>query len=424
MSRTTFTILVIILTLVALAGGVWFFFIYQPPTGTIKNIGTEILDRLPFGGGFGNNSPETNTSGTGNNDTSINGGETRNTSAGGATSGALKIRMLSQIPVAGFGLSETSSTTGVRYLERASGNVYEIGPEEAKARRITNTTIPRIYEALFTLNGGGVIIRYLRDDNKTIETYSASIPVIAQSPGQTGDQAKELKGIFFPQNIPTISVSPDGKKIFYIVGFGGGSLGFVSDPLNGNRQQIFNSPLAEWLSSWQQEKTITLSTKPSGGIPGYSFSLTPATKAFEKVAHGPGITTRLSPNGNLMLFGDAGETGITLAVYDIKNEKIISLGVRTLPEKCDWATDSSKIYCAVPINIPLIKLPDAWYQGQFFFSDRIWLINPTDGASAMLFDLAQETGKRIDAINLLVSKNESNLFFINKADQSLWSIKL
>ena len=424
MSRTTFIILVIVLTLIVIAVGVWFFFIYQGPKEGIRNIGTEIIDRLPFGGGFGGGSSGTDTGGIGDGGIKTDGTDGIKR---GTTSASAKIRMLSQIPVAGFGVVEATSTTAtVRYLERASGNVYEIGPEEANARRITNTTIPRIHEAIFTQNGAGVIIRYLRDDNKTIETYSASIPPrgLTSGLGQAGEQNNELKGVFLPQNISTLSVSPDGKRIFYIIGFGGGTLGFVSNTLNENKQQIFNSPLTEWLVSWPQEKTISLTTKPSGGIAGYLFSLNPATKVFEKILGGTGLTTLISPNGKLILLSNAGVTGIALGVYDIKNKTTLALGPRTLSEKCVWTADSAKIYCAVPADATPLKLPDTWYQGRFFFSDRIWLIDPNEGNSSVVADLRRETGKNIDVTNLSIEKRGNNLFFINKIDQSLWSIRL
>ena len=420
MPKTTFITLVIVLTLIVLSGGFWFFFIYQTPAESVRNIKTEIIDRLPFGGGFGGSSgenKETSKEETQGGDTKIN--ETSN--KGGAVFAPSKIRMLSQIPVAGFGVMEATSTKMARYIERASGNVYEIGVDEETARRrLTNTTIPRIREAFFTQNGAGVIIRYLKDDNKTIETYSASIPTQGQTPNESG----ELKVVFLPQNISSLAVSPDGKKIFYIVEFNEGTLGFVSNTLNESKQQIFNSPLTEWIASWPQEKTIFLTTKPSGGVSGYSFSLNTTTKVFEKILGGVGLTSLVSPNGKLMLFSSSGETGIALSIYDIKNKTTVALNARTLPEKCVWTADSAKIYCAVPTNTVLSKLPDTWYQGKFFFSDRIWLINPADGSGSIIADLKDETGKNIDAINLSADKKGNNLFFVNKIDQSLWSVKL
>ena len=398
--------LMILLVIAAAAGAFWFFSLYK----TLSVAEPEPSENfLPFG-------EEPGTPSSGSEPRAEEGG----TTAGETSVGGEKIRILSRAPVSGFTVINSASSTLVRYIERATGHVYEIGANEITARRITNTTIPRVQEALFADRGETVILRYLDDDGSTVETYSAKIP----EGGVTGNEAGEIKGVFLPRNIDTISVSPDGKKIFYIERFSGGSLGFVAGTQNEGKTQVFNSPLTEWISFWPEEKTVTLTTKPSQGITGRAYDLTIAAKKTTETMASPGLTTRTSPDGKMILFGTSDNGSLSLGTYDPKERTTLFFDNRTFPEKCTWASGVSKIYCAVPRALSEGLLPDSWYQGVTSFSDRIWLIDPEQGTSYLITDLERDTRGKIDAAHLSADKDSTYLIFTNKRDGSLWSVEL
>ena len=56
-------------------------------------------------------------------------------------------------PVAGQALIGTSTNVRLRYAERSSGYIFEADPETSTVTRITNTLMPKTYEAL-TVGGG------------------------------------------------------------------------------------------------------------------------------------------------------------------------------------------------------------------------------------------------------------------------------
>ncbi|MEK7662303.1 MAG: hypothetical protein AAB355_02290 [Patescibacteria group bacterium] len=405
MSKTSFTITLILLAVAATAGAFWFFSLYGGAP-VIEEL--EPTDNfLPFG--------ESPDAGAPSKD-----GTVRPPSGEPSDSGKKKIRVLSRTPVSGFTIINNASTTLVRYVERATGHIYEIAANESAGKRITNTTIPRVGEAIFASGGDTVLLRYLNDNGTTIETYSAKIP----QGGIEGSEGGELKGVFLPRGIGTISVSPDGKKIFYIEKFSNGSVGFVSGTQNENKTQIFNSYMTEWLPSWPEEKTIVLTTKPSRGIMGWSYGLTVATKKLGDLMASPGLASFMSPDGKFILFGSSADNALSLGIYNIKEKTTLFFDNRTLPEKCVWANGSAKIYCAVPRSLPDEPLPDSWYQGAISFSDRIWLIDPERGLGTIITDLERDTLGMVDAVRLSVSKNSEYLIFINKSDGSLWSIEL
>lgn len=406
MSKSLFIALVTLLVLALLGASVWFLFFYETP-GREFDTSPVVSDFLPFG-----KLRETAERGT----TTPQGGASR---AGGTTLRTFgPLSELAAAPIAGFTLLSGTSTA-VRYMERATGHVYDIAPASGKETRVTNTTVPRVHEARFAEGGASVLIRYLRDDNETIETYSAKV----QKDGD--NKATELKGIFLPANILSLSTSPDGKKILYITSFGGGVSGFTAAPDNAGRMQVWGSLANEWLSGWDSEKSVIVATKPSGGIAGFAYKLDPVGKTAEKLLGGiPGLTALMSPDGKVVLYGSSNGPEARLGLHYVKERASVSIGLATFPEKCVWAKDSAAVFCAVPESMPPARYPDAWYQGTVLFSDRVWKIDAATGDTTLLENLRARSAERLDATKLALSPDGNILFFINKKDQSLWSLEL
>ncbi|MDP3958073.1 MAG: hypothetical protein Q8Q36_01250 [bacterium] len=404
MPRSLFIALVTLFVLALVGMAVWFFFFYEAPQRELDTSPT-VSDFLPFGKLREGPGPE--TSGPGG-------------SAGQAlVSGQRSFGSLTRLvaaPVAGFAVN---GTTSVRYMERGTGHVYDVALASGKGERVTNTTIPRVYEALFAEGGALVVVRYLRDDNETIETYSAKI-----EKGGSGE-ATELKGIFLPPNIKDLVVSPDGKKIFYLAAFAGGAAGFTAAPDNAGKVQVWSSPANEWLAGWGSERALVAATKPSGGVLGFAYLIDPVRKTAEKLLGGvPGLTALMAPDGNLVLYGRSDGPTPGLGIYRAKEGVAAVVGLASFPEKCVWKKDGTKAYCAVPEQLPAGRYPDAWYQGRVLFSDRIWEIDALSGDTTFLETLRELSGERVDAVKPALSSDGKILFFINKKDQSLWSLKL
>lgn len=332
---------------------------------------------------------------------------------------------ISDVPVAGATALATPSGAVpiVRYMERATGHIYDVNPETVKRERVTNTTIPRIHEALFSRNGDFVVARYLDEDDETIETFVGKIPT--KRPGEEG----KLVGEFLPRNIQDISVSQTKDDVFYLLRDDTGALGFMA-PLadSAKRSQIFAFPFSEWLSEWSGDTKIALATKPSSGVSGYVYtvSTTGATNQEpQKVFGGAGgLATRINKDASYYLYSDSGPT---LWIYNAVKRNSARTIFKTIPDKCVWAKDNITFYCAVPDSLPRGQYPDSWYQGAVSFSDTVWEINinaTSTGALPVqrLSDTSLPNG--IDATKLFVSSNETYLFFINKKDMTLWALDM
>jgi hypothetical protein len=323
----------------------------------------------------------------------------------------------------------TEFVPALRYVEKATGNIYQTFVDKIDERKFSTTVIPEVYDAYFGNHGESVIMRYLKDDGRTIETFIGNLP--KELLGEDTTKSNEIKGSFLPNNIKDISVSPNNLGIFYLFTNTNNTdeniIGTTLNLPNNKKIQIFDSPFVEWLSSWPNNNTITLTTKPSASIPGYMYSMDASGKNLTKVLGDiNGLTTLESPNGKLILFSNTDSVyNLTLNIYhtDTRNSNLLSL--KTLPEKCVWNKTNDFIYCAVPKLAPIGEYPDTWYQGEVSFNDQIWKIEVKTGNTTLILDpSASAGGEEIDGIKLALDTNEDNLFFINKKDFFLWKLAL
>lgn len=336
-----------------------------------------------------------------------------------------KLRQISADPVSGFSIIDNAKTkqTDIHYILRANGNIYEAYTDSLETKRLSATTIPKVYDSAWLPDGNNLIIRYLKDAAESIETFSVKI-----NPATTTLNEFEggVDGNFLPENIGELAVNPSGDKIFYLANNLTGSSGYVSKPTGLNKKLLFQSPLIEWLVSWPKEGTITMTTKASAKIPGYLYFLNSTTGNFSRILGDiNGLTTKTNSSASEVLYSDSIRNTPRLYLFNVKSGANQLLPWNTFPEKCLWSNIDTKIvYCAVPKSFPAGDYPDAWYQGLVNFTDDIWLVNTDTMAATLIYDAEKETNNNLDAINLQLDKNDNCLFFINKTDLTLWSLKL
>ncbi len=412
MSTKTTLAIILSLILVAFAGAGWFFLSQKSNNG---ETGTGdgffpfgIFEKQPTSGG-GSITDTSDSSQTTNNQ---NQSEHKN----------VKLLKISDTPVAGFIVFEKGSSTIVRYVEKGNGHVQEINTSSLEKKRVSNTTIPQIHEAIFSNKGEQVLLRYLKEGSDTIQTYSGKI-----SPKATSTDEGILVGAFLDEDIKQIAVSPDRLKIFTLSNYGGLSVGTISLFDGTKKSQIFQSSFTEWLPQWTELDLISLNTKPSSSVFGFAYSITtknsPLTKVLGKKY---GLTTLTSPDGNRVLFSENTEYGSPLSVLIKKTKVSYSFGLATLSEKCVWRSNNIDVYCAVPESTPRTAdgYPDSWYQGLVNFSDTIWKIDTESGATDQLINLRETSREQIDATLMQINQNGDTLVFVNKTDNSLWLLSL
>ncbi|MEK7140354.1 MAG: hypothetical protein AAB815_01065 [Patescibacteria group bacterium] len=367
----------------------------------------------------------------------------------GAEAPEIKLKRVSSMPVAGFAVFQkerfkdvsipipitaeggtppgavapppTEFAPALRYVARATGNIYQTFADKIDERRFSVTLVPKVSEAFFGKGAESVVMRYLKTDDRTIATFAGSVP--KENLGADSSGNNEIRGTFLPDGISDMSVAPDGLKIFYLLNVLDNAVGVTAGVLGDKKLQVFDSPFTEWTTWWPNNKMITLTTKPSAGVPGYLYAIDPGKKDLNKILGDiNGLTTLTSPSGKLVLWSN---NNLSLGIYDIDTKTTNFFGARTLPEKCVWGKASDVIFCAVPKFVSPSLYPDAWYKGEISFSDEIWKIDVKNQNATMISDLSSINGiEDMDNIKLALDENANYLFFVNKKDSYLWELSL
>lgn len=356
-----------------------------------------------------------------------------------------RLRQLSAVPVAGAMASTTASSTIVRYVDRGVGHIYETKLTEADSQKLTNTTIPRVYSAVWNKQGNSVILSYIKEGTAIVSNFYADIipPVQIKTPAVTTASSTassainttpiiqntigELRGRFFPSNILNLAVSPKGDRVFILSEDNGGSIGYVSRFSGETRTQVFSSPLTQLNIDWNTEDTIIITTKSTYAGVGLAYIIDLKKGTTEKIL-GPlrTLSTLTSTDGSHIFYSSLQSSGIIIPnIYSVKDRSVQDVVFRTLPEKCVWSKKNpSIIFCAVPTDMRFANLPDSWYQGKVSFADNIWELDIATGEVKQLSNLYNEANKAIDAINLFLDPKEEYLVFTNKRDLTLWSLDI
>jgi len=329
------------------------------------------------------------------------------------------LQQLTTASVAGFIATTTSDrVSSVRFVERITGNIYQVDPEQTEAVRITNTTIPGVYEAIWNKDATRVVLRYL-DENDVIKTFNAHIV--------SGMSVSTLDGRFLPDDIDFFTADDDGENIFYTIRGDRETL-LKKSSFNGSGvETIYRSFLHELLYEITNSGKIFFTTKASGLVTGLVYSLEERGGAVpEKILDSIlGLTVNTSPRGDRLLLSQSTSVGFGLFLLELKTRDMRLFPVKTLPEKCVWSPIKRDIvYCGVPNLIIKDLYPDSWYQGKISFSDSIWKIDVSTDTTRLLVDLRNESDFAIDVINPSISELGEYLFFTNKKDSSLWSLHL
>ncbi len=442
-SRKTITASIFFGFLLLFIGGLfWYFGSGLLSTGS-SGVDSTVEDRgftfFPFGRGGSTNptTPINNGSGGGDTETNTTGGGTGDINTNGEDEIQIdRLRLVAEVPTAGGYVYRRTivndslfnvvpqTEAAMRFVEVETGHVYETTDSTLTNTRITNTTIPRVYEAEF-IDGNSVVLRYVDPTSNTVKTFSSTISQEDTNQNIEGVQTfQKLQGIFLPEDIQDISIN-NQKEILYTQASADGMVAVVTDVLGQNKKQIFSSPLKHWKPDWSgRSETITMTQYPSSVAYTVSQTLNRTTERTAPfVAGAQGLDVLLSPDGSRALVSY--KTGQTISLY-VRNEQgeYTDTGLDTYAEKCVWSGDSILVYCAEPVGRISADAPDVWYQGLESYLDDVWRINTDDVTSKILFSPFDEGQYSLDIIDLGISADEQYLYFRDKENQYFWTYQL
>lgn len=407
--------IIVVLTLIAAGVYYWFFYSKVPQQNT---------NGISIDNGF--NPITSGNLPTNTNNQTVNNGDTENNNTEQNTNNEEfklpKLRQISSAPVAGYVASSTASSSLVRFVDRGTGHVYEAENISDKINKISNTTLPKIYEAYGNKNGTNFILRYLKNDSDIISNFYAELRKTAS----TTETPFEIKGKFISPDIKQVVISPMGDKAFtWNIENGSGS-GYISAFDEKTKVKISDFPFTQVNIDWPENSTLIVSTKPSALSSSYIYSIDTKNGSYKSISSGvKGLSGKVSHDGLNMLSSFKNNDNFITSVLNIKSGSSQELIFKTLSEKCVWSNiKKDELFCAVPTEIPDAIYPDDWYKGSVSFIDQIWHVNTTTGEVRLLANLTKLSNKAIDAINLTLDPKEITLYFINKEDLNLWALDL
>lgn len=426
--KKIFQIILIIVILAALGLGIyWLFDRSQGGDGLSFNPSNiSIGDFFPFG-----NSGPTDTGVTPGTGTPTPGDQ--NTPAGTGDQTPVPPPRLWQIstnPASGAVVFNASNTPIVRFVDKATGNIFESSLEILGTKRISNTTIPKVYEAIWQPSGKGVFIRYLDDNNETIKTtlgVIASTTTVVSTEGQNGglETIHELTTSFLPNNITDIATNRNTGALAFVVRGQTSAQIFVANTSGANPKLVYESGIKDQNISWADNTTLSLAGKPSAGATNQLYFLKTDTLGLSRIlGNKPGLIALSNPTGTKVFYSESTNNSFVSKILDPKTGVETKTPFNTLPDKCVWSTKTSYLYCATPRSITAGQYPDAWYQGKVTFTDDIWRLDTSSGAAEFLIDPSSLIQNGLDATNLALDPNENYLVFTNKKDAHLWGLRI
>lgn len=320
-----------------------------------------------------------------------------------AVSPEQKLSRITDFPVVSPSFSKDEKK--VLYYKKAGGDLFSSDLDGKNQEKISNITIVGLIGALWSPLRDRTAVFYL--DQETLKGFlhigTSSVATL-------------------PPDIKSFSWSPDGKSLAYTL-FKDDRLNLViADASGRNQKTVFSTPLREAALSWITGEKIAFATAPSGLAEGFIFTFSRSSGAFQRIA-GPffGLTSLWSPDGSRVLTAstDAAGKNLELLVRDSSGKNLLSLGARTLPQKCAWNT-STEIYCAIPQAIaPNALWPDDYLRGEINTLDRLARLDLEKKEFTEVF--AEGT---FDVSDLRLSKDGNHLIFVDRRDGTLWSLKI
>ncbi len=328
-----------------------------------------------------------------------------------------KLRLLSREPVSGMIALESDAGTSVRYIEKATGHIYEVELFSPNRTRISNTTIPVVYDSLWSNTGRSMLASYLAGDDRTVEVYGLILETNSTSTESV------VSAIKFPPNIKNFSVL--GNSLFYLQETETGSVGYTSNFDSTGRKQVLSYPIKEFISQYVGTRTVALTTKPDNASWGYLYLLDTNNGSMRLVLRKIyGLSSLVSSDASQVIFSENNNQS-AMYLYSITNNTTEGLSPSTFPEKCVFSRKNvSVFFCSVPSNYLDGSSLVSWYKGLISMEDSIWKYDTEKDSSTVISDLYSESGAPIDVIKPILSPEERYLLFINKIDGSLWSLDL
>ena len=369
-------------------------------------LGEVIRNSLPFGSDAGLDIPTIGEGGLGEPTQALDG-------EGNIVSSLFYI---SNTPVSGSIVLEDGEKSIVRYVDRATGHIYDIDLGTLSKTKVSNETIPKVYEAHFSQNGSEVLYRLLEDN----EGRNISLSIAKSKSASTTDEALyDITTNVLRTDIENLTV--EGDSLYYFLK---DSASLVSSKFNGSGvKTLLNSPFKDWVIV--NGGGVNIYTKANSRTPGYAYSVTSSGQLQKILGPLDNLTVNIDQGAKRILYGYNSGGEFKLYFKNLQNNISGEMFPKTFPEKCVWsAKQVGVVFCGVIDREILSDSLENWYKGVYHSSDQIWLFDTDTDIAEILSEPKKAFGLDLDVYNPYLSPSHDYLIFTNKNDLSLWALRL
>lgn len=303
----------------------------------------------------------------------------------------------------------------ILYIDKNTGSLQKFNIISGKKEVLSDITLTSPISAIWKTNGTSAIIKEFRSNEPSFRliSFANSTPPVSLKWGMRYLIWDEL------ENNILYSYQDTTGKITLNRALPDGSDWKELEKLPSTPMFIQSIPKSPLVALWERPANNRLGELKTINITnGETKTLFPGKY---------GANYLWSPNGEKILLSWAPEKNksrMTLAMINKNGGEYTDLNFPTLVEKCVWLSDNKTIYCSLPGSLSQTAvMPDDFYGQSFSSSDTFWKIDTGTGKSERIVAL-EDMSESFDAVNLLVSPDESELFFVNRKDSKLYSIQL
>jgi hypothetical protein len=319
-----------------------------------------------------------------------------------------RLRQLSLKRVIGYSSINTgaSSTPLFYFVEAGTGHVFSLDIQTGTETRISNVTVAQARSASISPDGRHILIGSGKTDDTTVTLLTLATSSVAQPTSYT-----------FPDEILQYTFTDKGEILYTTQNIASVS-GILFDVKNNITKTLFTAPFREATIVWGDTAlgTHLIFPKPAAHLEGYLY-----------LAREGGLRRTPLSGFGLSAFGTAGyglvstykKDVYSTLLYNYISGTLSDMSLPLIPEKCLMGSD--RLFCALPQNLPSGFTLDAWYKGTLHLSDTLWRIDLTeDTPISMVADIKAESGRDLDMTQISTNARTTELYFINKTDQTIW----
>ena len=340
-------------------------------------------------------------------------------------------------------LAQEQTSYETVFVDRKNGHLIIDREYEEAQETLTNTTILQVYRAFLSKNQ--VVMQFLDQAQENIQTFAGTYRgkrdiVITQTQEETpeeGDedlsedsspslilQEKTLDGSVLPENIQSLSLSPDETEFIYTL-YGGVTEVRRAPLLDPTQYQIVHrSPFRDVFVEWTQPDSFLLHAKSDSRTEGF----------VERISLSTGRATPIESGLTGLLYTED-EGGENTLIMSGRNDSLIVRNTKdgtshrtsfsSLPEKCIWSRiEEGILYCGGQNFAPNLPVPEAWYQGNFFYNDGLYRVDLNENQSIRILDTVIEGIPSMDIVPLSLSEDDARIVFMDRQTMTPWVFKI